>query len=111
MGPLNIDALNEDELVDLNRRIVERIRLIRQIRAHQSMLQYRIGDRVCFQPDGHPVLTGTITRYNKKSVSVVLDCGHKWTVSPLLLWRPETPTAAHEPTTVRQVPQPALMPL
>lgn len=29
MGPINIDAMNEEELVDLNRRIVERIRIIR----------------------------------------------------------------------------------
>lgn len=110
MGPFNIDAMNEEELVDLNRRIIERIRIIRQIRAHQSMLQYRIGDRICFQPDGHPILTGTITRYNKKSVSVVLDCGHKWTVSPQFMWRAEAQTAQAEPT-VKPVPQPSLLPI
>lgn len=107
MGPINIDAMNEEELVDLNRRIVERIRIIRQIRAHQSMLQYRIGDRMCFQPEGRPVLTGTMTRHNKKSVSVVLDSGHKWTVSPQLMWPAETPVA-QDVTTVRQMPQLAL---
>lgn len=110
MQPVNIDTLTEAELIDLNRRIVERIRLIHQVRAHQSMLQYRIGDRICFQPDGYGILTGTITRYNKKSVSVVLDCGHKWTVSPHLMWSADA-QKAQPATTVRQVSPPALMPL
>jgi hypothetical protein len=108
MLPFTIDSLSEDELIDLNRRIVERLKLLHQVRAHQSMIQYRIGDRVCFHPEGYGVLTGTITRYNKKSVSVVLDCGHKWTVSPLHMWRADAQTAR---PTVRQEPPPALMAL
>ena len=109
--PINIDHLSESELNDLNYRIVERIRLIHQVRAHQAMMQYHIGDRVCFQPEGKPVLTGTITRYNKKSVSVTLDCGHKWTVAPQRMWSANAQTAQEPTTTVRQVPQPALLPL
>ena len=109
MLPFTIDSLSEDELIDINRRIVERLRLLQQVRAHQSMIQYRIGDRVCFRPEGYGVLTGTITRYNKKSVSVVLDCGHKWTVSPMHMWRADAQAA--EPTTAKPVPPPALMAL
>lgn len=40
-----------------------------------------------FQPDGRPAITGMITRYNKKTVSVVTDEGQQWNVAPQLLAR------------------------
>jgi hypothetical protein len=42
----DIDRLTEAELIDLNHRIVERLRFLRQMRAHKQMLEFRIGDRV-----------------------------------------------------------------
>jgi|GEM_PF-5292460 len=39
---INIDQLNESELIDLNRRIVERLRFLRQMRAHTSMLAFQL---------------------------------------------------------------------
>ncbi len=42
---VDIDGLTEPELIDLNRRIVERLRLLQQMRAHQQMLAFKIGDR------------------------------------------------------------------
>jgi len=47
---IDIDALTEAELIDLNNRIVERLRFLNQMRAHGQMLQFKIGDRVSFQP-------------------------------------------------------------
>ena len=47
--PIDIDALSEAELVDLNHRIVERLRFLHQIHAHQTMLKFSIGDRVTFE--------------------------------------------------------------
>jgi hypothetical protein len=52
---------------------VARLRFLRQIDAHQAMLEFRIGERVTFHPDGRPPVTGVITRYNKKTVSIVTD--------------------------------------
>jgi hypothetical protein len=43
VSPIDIDQLTEQELVDLNRRIVERLRVLQQLRAHKEMLQYRVG--------------------------------------------------------------------
>jgi len=51
---IDIDALTEAELIDLNNRIVERLRFLSQMRAHGQMLQFKIGDRVSFQPEGYP---------------------------------------------------------
>ena len=41
--PIDIDELSEAELVDLNHRIVERLRFLHQIHAHQTMLKFSIG--------------------------------------------------------------------
>lgn len=85
--PIDIDALSESELIDLNHRIVARLQFLRQLEAHTSMLEFRIGERVTFQPDGRPAVTGMITRYNKKTVSIVTDDGHRWNVAPQHLER------------------------
>ena len=88
---INIDELTEAELIDLNHRIVERLRFLNQMRAHGQMLQFKIGDRVAFQPGGRPPVVGMLTRYNKKTVTVITDDGMHWTVSPGLLRKTESP--------------------
>jgi hypothetical protein len=90
MMRIDIDHLTEAELIQLNRRIVERLRFLQQMRAHARMLDFNVGDRVSFQPDGQPVLTGVITRYNKKTVTVVTDSHGQWRVSPNLITRANT---------------------
>ena len=84
---INIDTLTEDELVDLNRRIVERLRFLQHMRAHKQMLEFRVGDRVTFQGDGRGWVEGMLTRYNRKTVTVIADDGHQWNVSPSLVSR------------------------
>lgn len=97
---IDIDRLSEPELIDLNRRIVERLRFLSQLRAHRAMLEFRIGDRVAFQTDGSQTIHGILTRYNKKTVSVITDDGRRWTVSPSLLY-PASVTGEHtEPKNV-----------
>ena len=82
---IGIDALTEAELIDLNNRIVERLRFLNQMRAHGQMLQFKIGDRVSFQPEGHPIVVGMLTRYNRRTVTVITDSGQRWNVAPTLL--------------------------
>jgi hypothetical protein len=77
---IDINKLTEPELVDLNNRIVARLRFLQQMRAHASMLEFSLGERVSFQPEGHPVLFGVITKYNRKSVTVITETGQHWTV-------------------------------
>jgi hypothetical protein len=52
---IDIDGLTEAELIDLNNRVVERLKFLRHMRAHAQMLEFSIGDRVSFQPDGRPL--------------------------------------------------------
>ena len=95
---IDIDGLSEAELIDLNHRIVERLRLLQQMRAHKKMLEFRIGDRVAFQADGRGTVEGMLTRYNRKSVTVITDDGHHWNVAPGLLTRAAAPAAAKPQT-------------
>jgi len=91
---IDIDKLTEAELIDLNNRIVARLRFLSQMRAHAQMLHFKIGDRVSFEPDGHRSFVGMLTRYNRKTVTVVTDDGRRWNVSPTLLRRAQAARAA-----------------
>src|ERR1700675_2383202 len=82
---IDIDGLGEPELIDLNNRIVERLRFLHQARAHSRMLEFSVGDRVSFHPEGSEPLLGVLTRYNKKTVTVITEQGQRWNVSPNLL--------------------------
>ena len=79
---IDIDSLSEEELIELNHHIVVRLRLLRDMRAHVGMLEFRIGDRVTFQPSGRGPLEGVLSRYNRKTVTVITDDGAQWNVSP-----------------------------
>ena len=82
---IDIDRLSEAELIDLNHRIVARLKFLHDMRVHSQMLGFSIGERVCFQPAGCPVLAGLIAKYNRKTVLVIADNGQQWKVSPSLL--------------------------
>ena len=101
---IDIDRLTEDELIDLNNRIVARLRFLNEMRAHSRMLEFKIGDRVGFQPDDRPPMVGVVTRYNKKTVTVITDTGPHWNVSPGLLRRVQSSEkAGHEALNVIQL--------
>ena len=99
---INIDHLTEAQLIDLNRHIVERLKFLAQMRAHASMLDYSVGDRVSFQPAGRPTQFGILTRYNKKTVTVITENGGHWNVAPQLLRKVAdvTPPRASQPAGV-----------
>jgi hypothetical protein len=100
--PIDIDRLTEAELIDLNRRIVERLKFLSQMRAHAQMLDFSIGDRVCFDADPFRTVSGVIVKYNRKTVTIMTADGQPWRVSPSLL-RHESPTKRTEPTGRRLV--------
>lgn len=88
MSRIDIDRLSEEELIELNHKIVARLRFLREMRSHAEMMNFRIGERVRFRPSGRPEITGTLTRYNKKSVTVITDSGEHWNVAPAFLFKP-----------------------
>jgi len=86
--------------MELNHRVVARLKFLQQMKAHAHMLDFCVGQRVSFHPHGYPVLTGVITKYNRKTVSVMVDGGQQWNVSPNLLSKTESPLTPEVPTTL-----------
>lgn len=82
---MDIDHLTYDQLIDLNNRVLARLKFLDHMRAHSAMLDFSIGEQVSFQPPGHGVLTGVIAKYNQKTVTVVTSNGQQWKVSPTYL--------------------------
>ena len=103
---IDIDKLTEAELIDLNHRVVARLKFLQQMRAHAHMLDFSIGQRVSFQPEGQPLLTGIIAKYNRKTVTVITESGQQWRVAPVFLCKPEPPSGP-EPASAKVVKLPA----
>jgi hypothetical protein len=80
-----LDLLTEGELVQLNHIVVQRLRLMQQIRAHGQMMSYHIGQKVRFRSSAGELVEGTITRHNRKSLSLVTPAGEHWRISPALI--------------------------
>ncbi len=82
---INLDDLSYEELVALNHRIVERLKMLDTLDTHQSMMQFHPGARVTFAGNGGERLTGTLMKFNRKTVTVVTDDGRRWNIAPQLL--------------------------
>lgn len=80
-----IMRLGEDDLLLLNRLIIDRINLLQQARSTVSMARFATGDRVAFQGPGGQRLSGFILKLNKKTVTIVVDGGEQWNVAPAFL--------------------------
>ena len=103
---IDITALSEDELIDLHRRITERLRFLSQTRAHHKMLEFKVGDRVSFKRDDQTTLSGVLTKYNKKTVTIITDNGEHWNVAPGLLTLAKDAKASEgKPSNVIQMPK------
>ena len=82
---IDIDTLKYDELVELNQKIVERLKFLDSMHTHKEMMQFSPGDQVCFEAPGRDKQFGTLVKYNQKTVTVISESGQKWNVSPHLL--------------------------
>lgn len=82
---INIDHLSVDELVTLNHHIIERLKMLESLEAHKSMMQFHPGARVSFDSPNDERLSGTVMKFNRKTVTVVTDTGQRWNISPHLL--------------------------
>ena len=100
---IDLARLSEDELIDLNRRIVERLRLIRSARQLVDLARFSVGMRVEFTTDGGRTLQGEIKRLNRKTATVWCNPSGHWRVSPALL-RPIIDKQTQRSATERVVP-------
>lgn len=85
---IDLSKLTEEELVDLNREIVGRLKMLRGLRRFEQIAAFRPGDRVAFMSDIRDgVVSGIVVRCNQKSVTLRTDSGEQWRVSPGLLMK------------------------
>ena len=74
--------MSEEDLLYLNRMVVERLNLLAQAKSTVQLAQFAEGDRVSFTDNAGTLKHGRVIRLNKKTVSLVTDDGHHWKVSP-----------------------------
>lgn len=89
MKKINIDDLSYEELIDLNHRIVDRLKRIDAVGDLMQVLGFKIGEEVEFVEKNGTTIMGIVTKLNKKTVSVTTKEGQRWNVSPRLLKRKE----------------------
>lgn len=82
-----IKKLGAEDLLFLDRAIIERLNLMAQAKSTLLMADFHAGERVRFQgPDGISK-AGVIIRLNRKTASIRTDDGYRWNVFPGFLQR------------------------
>jgi hypothetical protein len=82
--------MGEEDLLFLNRMVVERLNLLEQARSTVQLAQFAAGDRVEFTMNDGTVKRGSVVRLNKKTASLRTDDAQQWKVSPTLLRKPSS---------------------
>jgi hypothetical protein len=78
---IDLTKLSEDELIDLNRRIVERLQLMRSAKSLAQLARFSVGMAVEFDTDDGRTVSGTVARLNRQTATIVAASG-RWRVSP-----------------------------
>ncbi|HEY3045258.1 MAG TPA: hypothetical protein VGJ39_14590 [Vicinamibacterales bacterium] len=81
---VDLTKLSEDELIELNRRIVERLQLIRSAKSLTQLAGFSVGMMVEVDTDDGRTVSGTVARLNRRTATIVAASG-RWRVSPSFL--------------------------
>ncbi len=79
----DIDKLSREELLELNHRIVERLKYLASREALELSKKFKVGDIVEFR-SGKNMVRGIIIRINRKTMSIKTNEG-QWNVHPQFL--------------------------
>ena len=90
---IDLTKLSEDELIELNRRVVERLQLIRSARNLTQLARFTVAMAVEFRTDDGRTVSGTIARLNRRTATVATASG-SWRVSASLLRVVDAPHAS-----------------
>ena len=80
-----IEGLKLSELIELNKLVVERIRLMQKATALVVLSQFAVGDWVSWISNDGTKYIGQVIRINHKTASVKVSEHGYWNVSPQLL--------------------------
>ena len=80
---IDLCQLNEHELRQLNKAIVERLKFLHSAQALIQVAQFQKGDTVEFENQTGVIISGIVIRCNQKTLTIVCDeTGSEWRVSP-----------------------------
>jgi hypothetical protein len=81
---IDINGLSEEQLIELNHRIIERLKFLSRTRSVKQMGKFNVGDRVWFEGHDGEKIRGIVIRLNIKTASVMTGT-HRWNVHPRFL--------------------------
>ena len=90
---IDLTKLSEDELIELNQRIVERLQLMRAAKSLTQLARFSVGMVVEFDTDDGRTVSGTVARLNRQTATIVTASG-RWRVSPSRLRVVNAPQAS-----------------
>src|SRR5438874_7817931 len=74
---IDLARLTEDELLALNRQIVDRLHMIRSARQLVELARFSVGTTVEFTADDGRTIRGNITRLNRRTATICsAEAGH-----------------------------------
>ena len=79
-----LNQLTEEQLRNLNRVVIEKLKLFNKAHHLKSMAKFNVMDKVFFHHNDRKIV-GTITRLNQKTATVITDDGGHWNVAPCFL--------------------------
>ena len=82
---IDIDTLSREELVELNDRVIERLKYLDTMHAQQAMMTLNIGSQVSFDSPRHGRVFGTVIKFNRKTVVVLTEDRVQWRIPPDIL--------------------------
>ena len=89
---INIDQLSIEDLVELNKQVIIRIKELQAQAEINAAAQLRIGDIVSFSGKDDKKIVGFITAIQKNKVKIFTDENQIWTVPPSVLIPKEKPS-------------------
>ena len=82
---IDLDNLSREELVELNDRVIDRLKYLDTVHAQQAMKALNIGSQVSFDSRRNGRVFGTVIKFNRKSVVVLTEDRAQWRVPPDIL--------------------------
>lgn len=90
---MDINELSRNELIELNRRVIERIEFLDKCDMETKKKEFRIGDIAKFEDPSGNIHECIIIRFNKKTVTVSTGKDGRWNI-PHHALKPSTLTEA-----------------
>lgn len=82
---VNIDQLSVEDLIELNKQVVLRIKELQSQAEINAASQFRIGDIVSFTSKDEKKIVGFITAIKKNKIKVFTEENQMWTLPPRIL--------------------------